>query len=207
MRQIKHGDRVRDGIGGEERVPVCRQGERFGIAAAKGLVGQFRGKGIESFDVVVVGVENVDFVTIGQGHKEARIIAGKKQSSRVRATFKRRGGLMKRNEAANGAGLKIELGDGGSVPKGNEAALAIRSHHGRKRQRRRNAMEGGEVEAVNDLAIRCVHQDGFIGTVGSDENTLNAVNHANAQTRRIGDIVEFVATHFAVGNTRAWCDR
>lgn len=103
----------------------------------------------------------------------------------------------------NGTSLEIELGDGRSVPKGNEAALAIRSHHSGVRQRRRNAMEGGEVEAMKDFAVRRVHQDGFIGTVRGDEKALDAVADANAETRGIGDVFEFVATHFAVRDTRA----
>ena len=169
------------------------------------MVRKFGGERVEEFRRF--GVEYVDFVAIGERDEEARIVAGQKQGCWVRATFQRHAWLAKRNESANAAILQVEFGDGGGVPERDEAALAVGSHDSGVRERSGNALESGEIEAVDDFAIGCVEEKGFVGTVGCDEETLDAVVEADAQASGIGDFVEFGATDFSARNAGARRER
>src|SRR6516164_2825480 len=108
MTNIKHGDRVRDGIGGEKRLLVGREGQTFGIASPIGLARKLGGESVKSF--AGSGVEHVDFVAIRERYKEKRVIVGKYQRCGMRACGEGLGGLLQGNDAAEAPGAEIEFG-------------------------------------------------------------------------------------------------
>src|SRR5208283_2938159 len=125
----------------------------------------------------------------------------------MRAALERDRGFTKRNNAADAPGGEIEFGDGRGVPQGNEAALAIVRHEHGVGKRRGDAFEGGEVEAVNDLTVGSVQEEGFVGIVAGDEETLDAAVAGDAESRGIGNILELIATDFPGRNSAAWGKR
>ena len=195
MRKVKDGDRIRDGVGGEQRFLVSGKSERFGIAAAKHLVREFGGECEEYF--CGGRVEHIDFVAVGECDEKARIIARKQKSGGMRAAFESASRLAQRDEAADCAGLQIEFGDRGSIPEGDEAALAVGSHDGGVGQRGRDAFKGGKIEAANDFAVGDIQENGFIGTVGSDEKALDTVVLRDAEASGVGDILELSGAQFS----------
>ena len=112
----------------------------------------------------------------------------------MRAAVHRSGRFLQRDKTEDAAGEKVEFGDGGSIPERDEAALAVGGHDGGVGQRGWYAVEGGEVEAVDDFAVGGVEKESFIGTVGGDEETLDTIADAEAKAGGIGDVLEFVAT-------------
>ena len=72
---------------------------------------------------------------------------------------------MQRDDAPDVTVEQVEFGDGGGVPEGDEGAAAIAGDHSGVGERTGNALEGGEIEAVDDFAIGDVEEQRFVGTL------------------------------------------
>src|SRR5579859_453115 len=115
-----------------------------------------------------------------------------------------RGGFFERKNASDAARYEIEFGDGGGVPEGDEAALAVVSHDRGIGKRAGDAFELGEIEAVKDFAVGCVQENRFVRIVAGDENAFDAGHFCDAQASGIGDVVKFLAAKFS---SRKFCAR
>src|SRR5258707_278402 len=116
----------------------------------------------------------------------------------MRAAGQRRGRLAQRNHPSHAAADEIELRYRRSVPQRDEAALAILSYHRCVRQRCRNLLERGEIEAAHDLAVGRVQEKRFVGMIAGDQQAFLATALSDAETRRISDVAELGAAFFSV---------
>ncbi len=201
MREIEDRDGIGDGIGGEKSFLVGGQREGLGIATAKELAGKLGGKRVDQ--LAGVGVQDIDFVAIGERDEEVGIIARKKQRGGMRTAFESCRGFAQREEPDDRASDEIEFGNGGGIPERNEPALAVRGDYGCVWQRCGDALERGEIEAPDDFAVGRAEQEGFVGTVGSDEEGFDVVANSDAQAGGIGYVSKFVAAEFAARDFRA----
>jgi len=121
----------------------------------------------------------------------------------MRATGERRSGLFEGKNSHNAAGNEIELGDGRCIPQRDESALTVMSDNRGVRKRSGDAFERRKIEAAGDFSVGCIQQNSFVGIVAGQENAFDAVDVANRQAGRVGDVIEFLAPEFSLRNFRS----
>src|SRR3974390_2175822 len=100
------------------------------------------------------------------------------------------------NHANDFSGDEVKFRNHGCIPERHIATFAVFGHDRGVRKRAGNLVKSGKIESMDYATVRSVQENGFVGMVTGNEDTLFTGADSETQPRGVDDVLQFIATCF-----------